>query len=372
VIHVIHVVTRTNIGGPSVILESLLAGSSNDIRYTIVRGETDPTEGDYFAESADDDRFVTIEGLGRSISPLADLRAFVQLVKTLRSLSPDVVHTHMAKAGVVGRLAAWIARVPVRVHTYHGHLLYGYFSRFKTRLVIFVERLLKLITTHTVVVGSAVRADLISAGIVSEDHSEMIPPGIAAPQQDVAPDRCGVPSDRLLVGYIGRLVPIKRPDRFVDAAARLASQHPNVEFVVVGDGPLGDDTRARAATTPQIKFAGWRRNVASILTALDVIVLCSDNEGIPLSLIEASYCGVPIVATKVGSVSDVVVDGTNGLLVEPTVDGLVRGIEQVLNDEQLRNRLGTAGRTLARERFSIAAAQERHREMYRKLTDRVN
>jgi glycosyltransferase involved in cell wall biosynthesis len=372
VIHVVHVVTRTNIGGPSVILESLLADSSNDIRYTIVRGETDPTEGDYFARSADDGRFVTIEGLGRSISPLADLRAFVQLVKTLRSLSPDVVHTHMAKAGVVGRLAAWIARVPVRVHTYHGHLLYGYFSPLKTRLIILIERLLKLITTHSVVVGSAVRADLISAGIVSEDHSEMIPPGIAAPQQDVAPDRCGVPSDRLLVGYIGRLVPIKRPDRFVDAAARLASQHPNVEFLVVGDGPLGDDIRARAATTPQIQFVGWRRNVASILAALDVIVLCSDNEGIPLSLIEASYCGVPIVATKVGSVSDVVVDGSNGVLVEPTVDGLVRGIEQVLNDEHLRNRLGAAGRTLARERFSIAATQERHRAMYRKLTDRVN
>lgn len=371
-IHVVHVVTRTNIGGPSVILESLLADSSNDIRYTIVRGETDPTEGDYFAGSADDDRFVTIEGLGRSISPLADLRAFVQLVKTLRSLSPDVVHTHMAKAGVVGRLAAWIARVPVRVHTYHGHLLYGYFSPLKTRLIILIERLLKLITTHSVVVGSAVRADLISAGIVSEDHSEMIPPGIAAPQQDVAPDRCGVPSDRLLVGYIGRLVPIKRPNRFVDAAARLASQHPNVEFVVVGDGPLGDDIRARAATTPQIRFVGWRRNVASILAALDVIVLCSDNEGIPLSLIEASYCGVPIVATKVGSVSDVVVDGSNGVLVEPTVDGLVRGIEQVLNDEQLRNRLGTAGQTVASEHFSIAAAQERHRAMYRKLTDRVN
>jgi len=258
------------------------------------------------------------------------------------------------------------------VHTHHGHLLYGYFSPPKTRLIILIERILKLITTHSVVVGSAVRADLISAGIVSEDHSEMIPPGIAAPQQDVAPDRCGVPSDRLLVGYIGRLVSIKRPDRFVDAAARLASQHPNVEFVVVGDGPLGDNVRARAATTPQIKFAGWRRNVASILAALDVIVLCSDNEGIPLSLIEASYCGVPIVATKVGSVSDVVVDGTNGVLIEPTVDGLVRGIEQVLNDEQLRNRLGTAGRILASDRFSIAATQERHRAMYFKLTNRAN
>jgi glycosyltransferase involved in cell wall biosynthesis len=372
VIHVVHVVTRTNIGGPSVILESLLADSLSDIRYTIVRGETDPSEGDYFADSVGDPRFITIEGLSRSISPLADLRAFVQLVKTLRSLSPDVVHTHMAKAGVVGRLAAWIARIPVRVHTYHGHLLYGYFSPFKTRLVIFVERLLKLITTHAVVVGSTVRADLIAARIVSDDHSEMIPPGIATPEHDITPDRCGVPHDKILVGYIGRLVPIKRPDRFVDAATRLVPQYPNVDFLVVGDGPLGDDIRARVASTPNIRFVGWRRNVASILAALDIVVLCSDNEGIPLSLIEASYCGVPIVATKVGSVSDVVVDGSNGVLVEPTVDGLVRGIEQVLNDEQLRNRLGTAGQTVASEHFSIAAAQERHRAMYRTLTDRAN
>ena len=371
-IHVVHVVTRTNIGGPSVILESLLADSSSDIRYTIVRGETDPTEGDYFAESVGDPRFVTIEGLGRSISPLADLRAFVQLVKTLRSLSPDVVHTHMAKAGVVGRLAAWIARIPVRVHTYHGHLLYGYFSPFKTRLVIFVERLLKLITTHAVVVGSTVRADLIAARIVSDVHSELIPPGIAAPERDITPDRCGVPQDKLLVGYVGRLVPIKRPDRFVDAAARLVPQYPHVEFLVVGDGPLGNDVRTRAASTPNIRFVGWRRNVASILAALDVVVLCSDNEGIPLSLIEASYCGVPIVATNVGSVSDVVINGTNGVLVEPTVEDLAAGIEKVLKDPHLRERLGISGRTLAHERFSIVAAQDRHRAMYRKLMGRAS
>jgi glycosyltransferase involved in cell wall biosynthesis len=117
---------------------------------------------------------------------------------------------------------------------------------------------------------------------------------------------------------------------------------------------------------------GWRRNVASILAALDVVVLCSDNEGIPLSLIEASYCGVPIVATNVGSVSDVVINGTNGVLVEPTVEDLAAGIENVLKDPQLRERLGTSGRTLAHERFSIVAAQDRHRAMYRKLMGRAS
>ena len=366
-IHVVHVVTRTNIGGPSVILESLLADTSNEVRYTIVRGETDPTEGDYFAGSGTDARLITVEGLGRSISPLADLRAFFRLIGTLRSLSPDVVHTHMAKAGVVGRLAAWIARVPVRVHTYHGHLLYGYFSPMKTRLVILIERMLKLITTHTVVVGSAVRTDLIAARIVSEKHSEMIPPGIASPAHDVVPDRFGVPAEKVLVGFVGRLVPIKRPDRFIDAATSLASNHPNVEFVVVGDGPLSEETRARAASVPAIRFAGWRRDIAQVLGGLDIVVLCSDNEGIPLSLIEASACGVPIIATNVGSVSDVVIEGKNGLIVEPTVDALSVGISQLLADEQLRVRLGADGKRVASERFSITAAQERHRAMYRKL-----
>jgi len=371
VIHVAHVITRTNIGGPSVILESLLADTSGEIRYTIVRGETDPTEGDYFVGSAKDPHFVTINGLGRSISPLADFRSFLRLTRTLRSLSPDVVHTHMAKAGVLGRLAAFIARVPVRVHTYHGHLLYGYFSPLKTRLVIGVERLLKLITTHAVVVGSSVHADLVAAGIVSEDRSEMIPPGIAPPQQ-TDPQRDRTSSDKLRVGYIGRLVPIKRPDRFVDVAARLAPRYPHVEFVIVGDGPLGDEMRARAGHESNIHFIGWSREIPSILATLDIVVLCSDNEGIPLSLIEASYVGVPIIATNVGSVSDVVVDGVNGILVEPTVEALANGIETVLNDAELRKQLERAGQTLADERFSIAVAQERHRAMYRALVDRTN
>ena len=232
VIHVVHIVTRTNIGGPSVILESLLADPSAEVRYTLIRGETDPSEGDYFAASAGDPRFITIAGLGRSISPLSDFRAFRRLVTTLRNLAPDVVHTHMAKAGVVGRLAAWIARVPVRVHTYHGHLLYGYFSPLKTRLVILIERSLKFVTTHVVVVGNAVRTDLIDSGLISEVHSEMIPPGVHQPATDVLPDRCGVPNDKVLVGFVSRLVPIKRPDRFVDAAKKLAPHHPDVAFAV--------------------------------------------------------------------------------------------------------------------------------------------
>ena len=165
------------------------------------------------------------------------------------------------------------------------------------------------------------------------------------------------------------LVPIKRPDRFVDAAKKLTPHHPDVAFVVVGDGPLGDETRARGASVPAIHFAGWRRDIAPVFAALDIVVLCSDNEGIPLSLIEASASGVPIVATKVGSVSDVVIDNVNGVLVEASDDALAAGIEKLLADGKLRDQMGNAGKKIAAEKFSINAAQERHRAMYRRLVN---
>ena len=188
-------------------------------------------------------------------------------------------------------------------------------------------------------------------------------------QPGITPDRCGVPLNKVLVGFIGRLVPIKRPDRFVDATKKLAPHHPDVAFVVVGDGPLGDETRARGASVPAIHFAGWRRDIAPVLAALDIVVLCSDNEGIPLSLIEASASGVPIVATKVGSVSDVVIDNVNGVLVEASDDALAAGIEKLLADGKLRDQMGEAGKMIVAENFSINAAQERHREMYRRLVN---
>ena len=369
VIHVVHVVTRTNIGGPSVILDGLLDDSSGEVRYTIVRGETDESEGDYFADRSDDLRFVTIPGLGRSISPVSEVRAFLRLVSTLRSLSPDVVHTHMAKAGVVGRLAAWVARIPVRVHTYHGHLLYGYFSPLKTRVVVLIERLLRLITTHAIVVGSVVRRDLIGVGIVTETRSTMIPPGIRDSRGEIIPDRCGVPRGTLLVGFIGRLTAIKRPDRFINMARELLLSRSDVEFLVVGDGPLGNEVRSSAARMSAIHCVGWRRDIAPVIAALDVLVMCSDNEGIPLTLIEAAQRGIPVVTTDVGSVRDIVDNDRTGLVTELTVEALSAGVNRLLDDGSLRSRLGVAARDHARTSFGVEAEQRSHRDLYRRLVE---
>ena len=369
VIHVVHVVTRTNIGGPSVILDGLLADSSGEVRYTIVRGETDESEGDYFAHLSDDPRFVTVAGLGRSISPLSDFRAFIRLVSTLRKLSPHVVHTHMAKAGVVGRLAAWVARVPVRVHTYHGHLLYGYFSPLKTRVIVLIERLLGLITTHTVVVGSAVRQDLINAQVVSEAQSTMIPPSVSRTSHDVTIDRCGVTPGQNIVGFVGRLTSIKRPDRFVEMTRIVSSGRDDVDFLIVGDGPLGDEVRSSAASLPNVHCIGWRREIAPVLAGLDVLVMCSDNEGIPLTLIEAAQCGVAVVTTDVGSVRDIVNDGFTGFVTETTPEALAVAVIRLLDDSSLRRQFGSAGRDLVSKEFEADLAQCRHRELYRRLVE---
>jgi glycosyltransferase involved in cell wall biosynthesis len=366
-IHVVHVVTRINIGGPSVILESILSDSSNEVRYTVVHGKTDTTEGDYFDGSVNDVRLVAIEGLGRSISPIADLRACVQLIKILRALSPDVVHTHMAKAGVLGRLSAWIARVPIRVHTYHGHLLYGYFSPFKTRLIIFVERLLSRITNFFVVVGTQTQSDLTTKRIITLSSSRVLFPGVEIHDLVNGIDRCGIPIHKFIVGFVGRLTSIKRPDRFLEMAELLLSQRDDVEFIIVGDGPLKSEVSCRAESLSQVHILGWRRDVAALLRATDVIVLCSENEGIPLSLIEAASLGVPIVATDVGSVRDIVQNFRNGFLTSKSPNAIADATSLLLNNVDVRRSFGAHGKLYTKQKFRVPHVQQFHRQLYKDL-----
>ena len=369
-IHVVHVITRTNIGGPSVMLVDLInEGDHERFRHTVIRGATANNEGDYLVDHPISGDVITLPSLKRSLGVFNELRSLFQVVRFLRLIRPDIVHTHMAKAGVVGRLAAWVARVPVRVHTYHGHLLYGYFSPVKTKVVVLIERLLGLITTHAVVVGSAVRRDLIDAHIVSDGRSSMIPPGISDVGRDTIADRCGAAPDKRLVGFVGRLTSIKRPDRFVDMARIVSADRHDVEFLIVGDGPLGDEVRSAVASLPTVHCVGWRREIAPVLVALDVLVLCSDNEGIPLTLIEAAQCGVAVVTTDVGSVRDVVEDGQTGLVTETTPEALAAAVTQLLDDPALRAKFGSAGRERALSAFGVETAQRRHRELYLRLVN---
>ena len=370
-IRVVHLITRTNIGGPSVIVGSLLEESSNpDIEQSLVRGSTSPDEGDYFSLSTLASKIITIPPLGRRVRPWDDLRALVLLVRYLRRTRPDVVHTHMAKAGAIGRLAAFIARVPVRVHTYHGHLLTGYFGPAVTRLIVLVERALRMVTTHFVVVGHQVRRDLIAAKVVDEERSRVINPGIAEFETGSsirARKSLGLPDEGVIVGFIGRFAPIKRPERFVQVARRLSAE-PHVHFLMVGDGPLLDEVRHGCAGLSNVHFLPWQRDLAQLLAAVDVVVMCSENEGVPLLLIEAGMAARPVVTTNVGSVSDVVTDGLNGFLVDSDdQDALTNAVRHLVGDADLRSRFGEAGRSRALRDFTTAIANSAHAEMYREL-----
>jgi glycosyltransferase involved in cell wall biosynthesis len=274
----------------------------------------------------------------------------------MRRFRPQIVHTHTAKAGVLGRLAARLSGVPATVHTFHGHLLHGYFSPRRTKALVQVERALAPLTTRLVAVGSRVRDELLAAGIGAPHQFAVVPPGTALSglsDPTIARKDLGLPTDGLMVGYIGRLTRVKQPQRFLEIASRMLARHPGVTFVIAGEGTMLEELRRLARPLgPAVRFLGWRDDVATVYSALDLVVLTSDNEGMPVSLIETALAGLPAVTTDVGSAAEVVLNGVTGLVTSTTVDDLAAAVESLLVDAGLRAKLGRAAALRARRQFS--------------------
>jgi glycosyltransferase involved in cell wall biosynthesis len=345
-----------NVGGPALQVTGLVEGL-DEFRFDhrLLAGSVEDGEADYVALRAPGLPVTAVRGLGRSPKPFDDLRALRLLQLEMRRFRPHIVHTHTAKAGVLGRLAAQAVRVPAVVHTFHGHLLHGYFSAPVTRGVVQVERSLARRTTRLVAVGSQVRADLLGAGIGRPDQFVVVPPGIAlpaVPSRAAARESLRLPPDATVVVLVARLTTIKRPERFVEVARRLADELPASLFAVVGAGELLPALQAQAG--PNVRFLGWRADVETVYAASDLAVLTSDNEGMPVSLIEAALCGVPAVATRVGSVGEVVLDGVSGWLCAPDVDALTRTVRAALSDERTLRRAGAAAKAHADASFGRA------------------
>ena len=369
-VKVMQVIARMNVGGPAVLVADLMRSlDSQKFSMVLVTGYCDENESDYLDEVAQDVAAVRIPGLGRSISPLKDLGAFFLLLKEIRKFKPDVIHTHTAKAGVLGRLAGLIARPQAtRVHTFHGHLLHGYFRSGEARLVVLLEKVLGLITYKFVAIGNLVKNDLVQAGVAPESKFEVIYPGLQEldryPQKK-AQSALGLdPSKKYLV-FVGRLTTIKRPERLIDLARSLKDNYPDSWLLITGAGELLESLSAQAIREAlPVTFLGWRKDIGAILSASDIAVLCSDNEGIPLTLIQASQAGLPIVSTDVGSVSDIVINGNTGLLTEVSSKGLIEGVSMLLDDPALGQLFGKAGEERAREFFSSRAMVGHHQRLY--------
>jgi glycosyltransferase involved in cell wall biosynthesis len=375
-VRVLRIIARMNVGGPAVQVSGLMRGFDPEIfEQKLLTGYCAADEVDYLELVAVDVKAIRIDGLGRSIKPRADLTALFAIIKEIRRFKPDVIHTHTAKAGVIGRIASILSgQRSIRVHTFHGHLLHGYFGAGKTKLVILIEKFLALFTHQLLAVGKKVQDDLIAVGIGNSKKFAVMPPGLQlayVPSKSEARQELGLDQNEIYCAFIGRITQIKRPDRFLDVAAKTRADNVKVHFIVAGAGELLQECQDRvAAENLPVTFLGWREDIEVVLAAADFVVLTSDNEGTPLSLIQAGMVGIPVVATSVGSTNEIVVDGKTGLLTDLSVDQLASAVIKVAADSDLWAQMGAAGKEYTMARYGVDRLVKDHQDLYLQLLKR--
>lgn len=364
-VRVLRIIARLNVGGPA-LHATLLTERLDPCRYDslLVAGTEEPSEGNYLAlQGRRLDQLVMLPGLGREIRGWQDLRAVGQLARLMRRVRPTIVHTHTAKAGAVGRVAALLARVPVVVHTYHGHVLRGYFPPAKTRLFVAIERALARWTDRLLAVSESVRAEILGLGIGCPERFTVVPLGLDLDRFVGADTRrgefraeLGCRADVPLVGIVARLVPIKAHELYLEAAAAVRRAVPESRFILVGDGerrPALANLARSLGLENCVHFLGWRNDLDRIYADLDLVVLCSRNEGSPVSLIEGMAAGRAVVATRVGGIPDLVEHDVTGYLTAPDDPAeLARAIVDLLQDANRRAAFGEAGRKRVYPAFS--------------------
>ncbi len=399
---VVRIIARLNVGGPARHVVWLTEALNNDefssvlIAGTVPDGEEDMG---YLAEQAGIEP-VLIKEMSRELS-LKDAAALVKIYRRLRAERPDVVHTHTAKAGTVGRVAAFLYRWMtwsvligrprnVRiVHTFHGHVFHSYYGRGKTSFFLLIERLLARVTDRIIVISDQQFKEISGDFKVGDPHQfSVIPLGIELPSERNDEKRQAFRNEICLsdndisVGFVGRLTEIKNIPCFI-AAAAIAKKDVGspCRFIIVGDGHLRSELEniaARLGVADASKFAGSRTDMNAVYAGLDVVALTSNNEGTPLSLIEAMAAGLPVISTAVGGVVDLLGPAVEtrerfticerGIAVEPdAADGLYAGIKLMANDEAVRKRLAAAGRRVVHDKYGKARLINDIRSLYRNL-----
>jgi len=362
-----------NTGGVAVLIGNLMRNyDASAFEFKLAAGVCDTSEEDYLQAVARDIPAVKIPSLQRAISLRKDLTAFFEIVKVIKEFKPDVIHTHTSKAGLLGRLAAIMTYPKAkRVHTYHGHLLDGYFSKFKTHLFILCEAVLAKRTHRLIAMGNQVKRDLLHARVGKDEQFSVLFPGLVAVKEIAKDQACrdlGLEADAIYCLFIGRLTQIKRPDRLLDVVAELKRRNVSVSFLIVGDGELSENVKSRIANEKlSAKMLGWQKDTTAVYSAADILLLCSDNEAVSLALIEGSQYSLPLVSTNVGSVGDVVITGSTGLLTESTADALADAVEALVADAALRKAMGAAGKARAEQYFSLDRMLKDHSDLYRSL-----
>ena len=353
-----------NSGGTATYLNTLipaLAKKGVDVHLLLGR----VTEQESEDIQLDQTLFSRFNHLNRSISPTGDVRSILDLKKFIKEFSPQIVHSHAFKAGLISRLQ--IGDKSKRVHTFHGHHLYDpEFSEFEVRTMNFLERALSKRTDGLVFVGKRVQEELQNKGIGKNVTSLSLPPGIQLPalaQKSEALHTLGLLGSRdnsLIVLWMGRFVDVKRPQEFIS----LAKQFGNLIFLMAGDGPLKSDLETNAPSN--VKFLGWRRR-EDLLAASDILISTSRSEGMPLSLIEGQMAGLPVIAPNVGSVSEVIEDGVTGFLTDVTLGDLAAQLRRLVEDRELHVLMSKEASERAHRNFGVETFVTSHINFYERI-----
>lgn len=373
-IRVLRVISRMNVGGPAVQVSTICQGiPPTMIQQRLLIGECDKDEADFLISSKSNLSFKIIPGLGRKLKPFSDFTALIYIWREIRSFRPDIVHTHTFKAGCLGRLAVFfLRRRPRTVHTFHGHLLYGYWRGAKLGVLVAIERFLASKTDVLISVGEQVKLDLLAKEIGAPHQYYVVPPGFQIDSQVIENSLIRPELERMndfICLWVGRMVKIKRPDRLVELARELKSRRLRIRIWAVGDGPYRSflDYASKDENLP-LSTLGWRTDVMQLLTQVDALILTSDNEGTPLSVIEAQRLGRPVIATSVGSVSEVLVDEMSGFVIDFDPNEFVDCLEVLYKENRTYTDMSNYARTFANSKFSAERLIEDHLRIYKSLT----
>ena len=383
-IRVLRVIARMNMGGPAYHV-GLLGGRLDPDRYDtlLISGRVGPGEGslEYIADHYGA-RLRRLDALSPIVHPRSDVLALRTLVQIVREFQPDIVHTHTSKAGVLGRVAARaLRRRPIVVHTYHGHVLEGYFGTARSATYRNLERALARSSDCLIGVSRATVDDLVRLRVAPADRFRVIPIGLELDAfRDAEPDAgrdfraaLGASRDEVVATCVGRLVPIKRLQLAIGAVARARGAGARLRLAVVGDGESRSELEAFASARGlggAVTFTGYRRDLPAVVAGSDLAILSSDNEGTPVALIEAAAGGRPSVATSVGGVPEVVAPGTGLLVPRGDERAMAEALARLVADPSGRAAMGHAAASHVLHRFSAARLLESIDALYRELVQR--
>lgn len=392
---VLRILNRLAVGGPVLNACYLTKYMAPGFETLLVVGEREHHEksAEYLTDQLGI-RFVTIKGMGRSLNPASDYFAYKELRKLIRNFKPDIVHTHAAKPGALGRLAASAEKVPAIVHTFHGHVFHSYFNSAKTKFFITTERYLAKKSDAIIAISEQQKKELVQDfQIAPEEKFKIVPLGFDLDRFQAAQDEkrkkfrteFDIADDEIAVGIIGRLVPVKNHYLFMKAIKYVFDNTgKKVKAFIIGDGETRPDlenvanevgikfsTERDAVHMHQLVFTSWRSDVDVVNAGLDIVCLTSFNEGTPVSLIEAQAANKPIVSTRVGGIADIVIEGETALLADVQETELFSDhVLSLVQNDELRKKMGERSHEHVMTRFSYQRLVSDMDKLYTELLDK--